>query len=81
MVQFKELWWILRIRNVSERLPETLYCVMFIRTGLQKCKPFPTHSTPLSPNSGKINLIGYRPNASLIFTYSPALSVRVCLLL
>ena len=23
--------------------------VMFIRTGVHKCQPFPTHSTPLSP--------------------------------
>ena len=34
---------------------------MLIRTGVQKCQPFPTHSTPLSPkkdtNSGKINLL------------------------
>ena len=32
---------------------------MFIRTGVQKCEPFLTHSTPISPkedtNSGKIN--------------------------
>ena len=40
---------------------------MLIRTGVQKCEPFPTHITPFSPkwnrNLGKINLIGYRPLA------------------
>ena len=34
---------------------------MFIRTGVQRCQPFPTHSTPPSPkwdtNSGKNKLI------------------------
>ena len=41
---------------------------MFIRTGVQKCQPFPTHSTTLFPkydtNSGKINLIGSWPTAA-----------------
>ena len=40
---------------------------MFIRTGVRKCQPFPTHSTPLSPKQdetpGKINSIGSWPAA------------------
>ena len=43
---------------------------MFIWTGVQKCQPFPTHSTPLSPrwdtHSGKINLIGSWPKNPLV---------------
>ena len=38
---------------------------MFIRTGVQKCEPFPTHITSLSPKwvySDKINLIEYSLN-------------------
>ena len=40
---------------------------MFIRPGVHKCQPFPTHSTPISfkleTTSGKINLIGPWPTA------------------
>ena len=49
---------------------------MFIKTGVQKCELFPTHNTPLPPgwdtNSGKINLIGYRPSAGLTNTHIEA---------
>ena len=55
-------------RPTSPRDPKR-YIGRYIRTGAQKCQPFLTHSTHISPkwdtNSGKINLINNKNPAVL----------------